>query len=134
MLTLDVSRRATGSRLRRNDGGAASHGQKRKAEAVMGAAITKADTIFVPIATIEVGERRRKKVGDLRALKASIDEHGLFHPILLREETELVAGRSARTAKLRVAPRGMAGGGANRGQNVAGSRGASSWTRTLPEP
>jgi ParB family chromosome partitioning protein len=55
--------------------------------------ITKADTVFVPIALIEVGERRRKKVGDLRVLKASIEEHGLFHPILLRDETELVAGQ-----------------------------------------
>jgi len=51
-----------------------------------------ADIARVTIAKITVGVRRRQKLGNLRSLAKSIEEHGLLHPILLRHDTELVAG------------------------------------------
>jgi ParB/RepB/Spo0J family partition protein len=48
----------------------------------------------IAIHRIKVGLRRRKELGDLESLKASIEAHGLFHPILLRgEDDKLVCGR-----------------------------------------
>jgi hypothetical protein len=46
----------------------------------------------MPIGQITVGSRRRHKLGNLRKLQASIERHGLFHPILVRNGRELVAG------------------------------------------
>lgn len=52
-----------------------------------------ADLDRVAISKITVGVRRRQKLGNLRSLAKSIDEHGLLHPILLRNGHELVAGQ-----------------------------------------
>ena len=55
-------------------------------------AINKAAVEQVPIADIQIGVRRRVKVGKLSGLQRSISEYGLIHPILLRGGNELVAG------------------------------------------
>jgi hypothetical protein len=47
---------------------------------------------FVPIATIKVGERYRKHMGDLQALADSIDKDGLLHPLVINQEKRLIAG------------------------------------------
>lgn len=47
----------------------------------------------IPIDKIEIGLRRRVKLGNLRSLVKSIEAHGLFHPILVRNGNELVAGQ-----------------------------------------
>jgi ParB-like chromosome segregation protein Spo0J len=44
---------------------------------------------FVPIATIKVGERYRKHMGDLQALADSIDKDGLLHPLVINQEKRL---------------------------------------------
>jgi hypothetical protein len=54
-------------------------------------AVTAAPVVDIPIDRVVIGERRRQKLGRLKLLARSIDEHGLIHPILLRGET-LVAG------------------------------------------
>ena len=51
-----------------------------------------AEVESVRIADIKVGVRRRKSVGGVASLAKSIETHGLFHPILLRDGNELVAG------------------------------------------
>jgi ParB family transcriptional regulator, chromosome partitioning protein len=55
--------------------------------------ITKAGVEQVPISKIVVGVRRRQKLGDIRGLSRSIKEHGLLHPIIVRNGNELVAGQ-----------------------------------------
>jgi ParB/RepB/Spo0J family partition protein len=50
----------------------------------------------VAIETIGIGPRRRQKLGNLKSLAKSIEQHGLLHPILVRrsgDRTELVAGQ-----------------------------------------
>ena len=48
----------------------------------------------IAIHRVEVGIRRRKELGDLESLKASIQAHGLFHPIMLRsEDSRLICGQ-----------------------------------------
>jgi ParB-like chromosome segregation protein Spo0J len=47
---------------------------------------------LVPIATIQVGERYRKHMGDLQALAASIDKEGLLHPLVINQDNRLIAG------------------------------------------
>src|SRR5262245_9739988 len=46
----------------------------------------------VPISWIVEGERRRKEYGDISGLAKSIDTHGLMHPIIVDENTELIVG------------------------------------------
>lgn len=46
----------------------------------------------VPVEAIVVGDRRREDLGDIAALAASISRHGLLHPIVVDEQTRLVAG------------------------------------------
>ena len=47
----------------------------------------------VRIDKIEVGIRRRQKIGNIRSLAKSIEARGLLHPILVRNGKELVAGQ-----------------------------------------
>jgi ParB-like chromosome segregation protein Spo0J len=47
---------------------------------------------LVPIASIRVGERYRKHMGNLQALAASIDKEGLLHPLVINQEKRLIAG------------------------------------------
>ena len=44
------------------------------------------------IAEIEVGKRHRVDLGDVTSLSASIREHGLLHPIVIRSDGVLIAG------------------------------------------
>jgi N6-adenosine-specific RNA methylase IME4/ParB-like chromosome segregation protein Spo0J len=46
-----------------------------------------------PIATIRVGQRYRKDLGDIGLLAESIREVGLFHPIVIKPDGTLIAGR-----------------------------------------
>jgi N6-adenosine-specific RNA methylase IME4 len=46
----------------------------------------------VPIADIKVGIRCRKELGDIDGLATSIKNLGLFHPIVVNEKNELIAG------------------------------------------
>ena len=46
----------------------------------------------MPIASIKVGERIRKDMGDIDALAASIAELGLLHPIVIDKHHKLLAG------------------------------------------
>jgi N6-adenosine-specific RNA methylase IME4 len=41
---------------------------------------------------IRVGERTRRELGDIKALAASIAEHGLLHPIVISPDGQLIAG------------------------------------------
>ena len=50
------------------------------------------------ISIIKVGERVRKDLGDLDALKKSLEKHGLIHPILINSKGELIAGFRRLTA------------------------------------
>ena len=45
-----------------------------------------------PIASIRIGTRHRKDVGDVRSLAASIEDVGLLHPPVIKSDGELVAG------------------------------------------
>jgi ParB/Sulfiredoxin domain len=54
-------------------------------------AVSTANVVAVAIENIEVGPRRREKLGRVKKLAASIQELGLIHPILLRGHV-LVAG------------------------------------------
>ena len=45
-----------------------------------------------PITRIKIGERSRKRLGDVAALMASIKSIGLLHPIVVRPDGQLVAG------------------------------------------
>jgi ParB/RepB/Spo0J family partition protein len=48
---------------------------------------------WIPIADIEIGERRREDLGDIAALAASIERYGLLHPpVVERGRKALVAG------------------------------------------
>jgi ParB/RepB/Spo0J family partition protein len=47
----------------------------------------------VALDKVEVGVRRRQKLGNLRSLARSIEQHGLLHPILVRNGNQLVAGQ-----------------------------------------
>jgi hypothetical protein len=49
-------------------------------------------TKTIPIASIRIGDRHRKDMGDLDGLARSIQEHGLLHPVVLDEDSKLVAG------------------------------------------
>jgi N6-adenosine-specific RNA methylase IME4 len=42
---------------------------------------------------IKIGDRFRIDLGDLKALKQSIQEFGLFHPIVVNENNELICGQ-----------------------------------------
>lgn len=44
------------------------------------------------IADIKVGNRFRKELGDIGPLKSSIRQHGLFHPVVVDEDYNLIAG------------------------------------------
>lgn len=55
-------------------------------------ALSVADVVEVPIDSIQIGERRRLKLGRVQALANSIKARGLIHPILIRGD-RLVAGR-----------------------------------------
>ena len=58
-----------------------------------GELVSKAPLERVPIAEIQIGVRRRKKAAaKLASLQRSIADHGLIHPILLRNGNELVSG------------------------------------------
>ncbi len=46
-----------------------------------------------PIASIAIGERVRKDMGDLRGLADSIERHGLLHPVVVMADGLLVAGQ-----------------------------------------
>jgi hypothetical protein len=46
----------------------------------------------LPIAVIEVGERRRTEIGDIDSLAESIQRYGLLHPIVVDAQARLVAG------------------------------------------
>ncbi len=46
----------------------------------------------IPITTITVGERRREDLGDIAGLAASIKRYGLLHPIVVDDESALIAG------------------------------------------
>jgi ParB family chromosome partitioning protein len=46
----------------------------------------------LPIENIVVGERFRRKLGDIDALARSIKEVGLLHPVVVDDENRLVAG------------------------------------------
>jgi N6-adenosine-specific RNA methylase IME4 len=45
-----------------------------------------------PIASIRVGDRHRKDLGDIASLARSIAEIGLLHPIVIRPDGALIAG------------------------------------------
>jgi ParB family transcriptional regulator, chromosome partitioning protein len=49
-------------------------------------------TCRMPIGTIRVGERVRKDMGDLASLAASMGQHGLLHPVVIKSDRTLVAG------------------------------------------
>jgi ParB family chromosome partitioning protein len=52
-----------------------------------------ADIERVALDKVEVGVRRRQKLGNLKSLARSIEQHGLLHPILVRNGNQLVAGQ-----------------------------------------
>lgn len=46
----------------------------------------------MPIASIVIGDRARKDMGDLPSLAASMQKHGLLHPVVVKADGTLVAG------------------------------------------
>jgi ParB family chromosome partitioning protein len=46
----------------------------------------------IPISRIKVGERHRRDMGDVAGLAASIATIGLIHPIVVDENSGLLAG------------------------------------------
>jgi ParB-like nuclease family protein len=50
------------------------------------------NVVEVDINSIIVGERRREDFGDMDGLAESIDRHGLFHPIVVDDKRNLIAG------------------------------------------
>lgn len=54
------------------------------------------------VSSIKVGERVRKELGDLEALKKSLEKHGLIHPILINSKGELIAGFRRLTAAMQL--------------------------------
>jgi ParB family transcriptional regulator, chromosome partitioning protein len=49
-------------------------------------------TALTPIASITIGNRHRRDMGDLRALASSIADVGLLHPIVVTPDGMLIAG------------------------------------------
>jgi ParB family transcriptional regulator, chromosome partitioning protein len=49
-------------------------------------------SVLVPIASIVIGQRHRKDLGDIAGLAANIAEIGLLHPIVVRADGTLIAG------------------------------------------
>jgi ParB family transcriptional regulator, chromosome partitioning protein len=45
------------------------------------------------IAEIIIGDRHRRDMGDIEGLAASISDVGLLHPIVIRQDGLLLAGR-----------------------------------------
>lgn len=55
----------------------------------------------MPIDQIKIKKRVRKDMGNLHALMASLQEHGLMNPIVINKKNELIAGhRRLESAKL----------------------------------
>lgn len=54
---------------------------------------SRAEVEEVAISSIEIGERRREKLGAITNLAASIEHKGLIHPIVITEGNLLVVGR-----------------------------------------
>ena len=46
----------------------------------------------LPITAIKIGDRRREDMGDIAALAESIREHDLFHPVVVDDSFNLIAG------------------------------------------
>ena len=46
----------------------------------------------VDIASIKVGSRHRKDMGDIAGLAKSIESAGLLHPVVVTPELHLIAG------------------------------------------
>jgi ParB family chromosome partitioning protein len=44
------------------------------------------------ISSIKIGSRIRKDLGDIEALKKSMEKHGLIHPVIINSKGELIAG------------------------------------------
>jgi ParB-like nuclease domain len=55
----------------------------------------------IPIATIHIGDRFRRELGDIASLAASIADVGLLHPIVVAPDYHLIAG----ARRLRSSPR-----------------------------
>jgi hypothetical protein len=53
--------------------------------------VSAAAVVSVPLDQIVIGVRRRENLGRIKALAASIEAHGLIHPVLLKANT-LIAG------------------------------------------
>jgi len=47
---------------------------------------------MLPLQAIQIGERRRKDMGDIESLARSISDVGLLHPIVVTSKGHLVAG------------------------------------------
>ena len=47
----------------------------------------------LPLDSIRIGDRFRHDIGDISELAASIDDHGLLHPIVVTSDDMLIAGR-----------------------------------------
>jgi len=58
----------------------------------------KSGIMKLKISDIKIGKRHRKNMGDINALKKSIEEVGLLHPIVITKENILVAGERRWTA------------------------------------
>ena len=59
----------------------------------------------VLLSKIKIGERNRKDMGDIESLAFSIQRHGLFHPIVIDEDYNLVAGERRFTACQKIGMR-----------------------------
>lgn len=57
---------------------------------------------LIPIARIQIGERRREKLGPIASLAKDIDEHDLTHPIVVTDGNLLVVGRRRLAACERI--------------------------------
>jgi N6-adenosine-specific RNA methylase IME4 len=51
-----------------------------------------AEQLIIKISDIKIGNRLRKKVGDVSSLAASISSNGLLHPVVIDENNELIGG------------------------------------------
>jgi ParB family chromosome partitioning protein len=49
-------------------------------------------TAQMRIADIKVGKRHRKDLGDIEGLAASMEVHGLLHPIVVKPDGQLMCG------------------------------------------
>jgi ParB-like chromosome segregation protein Spo0J len=52
-----------------------------------------AQTNTLPLGAILVGKRFRKELGDISSLAASIEAHGLLHPVVVTPTRQLIAGQ-----------------------------------------